>query len=275
VLRVYFASTDEDNIGRLGFVDLDPEQPERLLRRTDVPVLDAGECGAFDDCGVNPSCLVDRGKEQWLYYIGYQRTEKTPYLLFSGVAVSRDGGDTFVRKQTTPILDRVEGELTIRSAPCVLPDGDSWRAWYVSASRWRSLESGRKIPEYGIRAATSADGIHWQARPELALTPRAGEEVGFGRPWVAREDGGFRMWYSVRCVSVSNELTYPRLGTAVSRDGYSWIREDDQVGIARSDRGWDSEMICYAAVVQVGSRRLMFYNGNGNGKTGFGLAESG
>src|SRR6516164_8329703 len=105
VLRVYFASTDEDNIGRLGFVDLDPEQPERLLRRTDVPVLDAGECGAFDDCGVNPSCLVDRGKEQWLYYIGYQRTEKTPYLLFSGVAVSRDGGDTFVRKQATPILD--------------------------------------------------------------------------------------------------------------------------------------------------------------------------
>jgi hypothetical protein len=272
-LRVYFASTDANDVGRIGFVDVDPEWPTRIIRRTTSPILDAGEPGAFDDCGVNPSCIIERGSERWMYYIGYQRTERTPYLLFSGIAISGDGGNTFRRMRTTPVLDRVEGELTIRSAPTVLADGSGWRMWYVSASGWRSLPGGKRIPEYGIRAATSRDGVYWEARPELALAPRAGEEVGFGRPWVLREGNGFRMWYSIRQEVGPNDLGYRRMGTAFSADGYAWTREDDRIGIARSDSGWDSEMICYAAVIRVGGRSLMFYNGNGNGKTGFGVAQ--
>jgi hypothetical protein len=31
-------------------------------------------------------------------------------------------------------------------------------------------------------------------------------------------------------------------------------------------------MICFPCIVDAGGRRLMFYNGNGHGSTGFGVA---
>ena len=49
---------------------------------------------------------------------------------------------------------------------------------------------------------------------------------------------------------------------------------DDQAGITLSDEGWDSFMLAYPDVVDVGGHRYMFYNGNGFGQTGFGFAET-
>ena len=39
-----------------------------------------------------------------------------------------------------------------------------------------------------------------------------------------------------------------------------------------SPDGWDSEMVAYPAVFELDGRTYMLYAGNGNGKTGFGLA---
>ena len=49
-------------------------------------------------------------------------------------------------------------------------------------------------------------------------------------------------------------------------------RLDHAAGIARSDEGWDSEMICFPNVIRVGGALLMFYNGNRHGASGFGCA---
>jgi hypothetical protein len=75
------------------------------------------------------------------------------------------------------------------------------------------------------------------------------------------------MWYSIR----SRTRPY-RLGYAESADGLQWTRHDAEVGLARSPAGWDSEMVCYPAVIDVRGRRLLFYNGNRHGATGFGVA---
>ena len=40
-----------------------------------------------------------------------------------------------------------------------------------------------------------------------------------------------------------------------------------------SPTGWDAEMICYPAVINVKGKTYLFYNGNNNGETGFGVAE--
>jgi hypothetical protein len=78
------------------------------------------------------------------------------------------------------------------------------------------------------------------------------------------------MYYSVRWV----DKLY-RLGYATSEDGINWTRKDKELqGLDVSAEGWDSEMVCYPAVVTTSAgRTFMFYNGNGNGKTGFGVAE--
>ncbi|MFQ5751293.1 MAG: hypothetical protein ACE5HI_04785, partial [bacterium] len=64
-----------------------------------------------------------------------------------------------------------------------------------------------------------------------------------------------------------------RIGYAESENGLDWIRKDEEVGIEVSDEGWDSEMICYPAVISVNGTTYMFYNGNNNGETGFGYAQ--
>ncbi|MEP5069850.1 MAG: hypothetical protein ABJQ96_04225, partial [Crocinitomicaceae bacterium] len=62
-------------------------------------------------------------------------------------------------------------------------------------------------------------------------------------------------------------------GYAESLDGIEWERKDREVGIDVSEAGWDSEMVCFPSVIKVKDKTFMFYNGNNNGKTGFGVAE--
>ena len=59
---------------------------------------------------------------------------------------------------------------------------------------------------------------------------------------------------------------------AFSDNGLNWVRDDKSVGIDVSLSGWDSEMICYPFIFDHLDRRYMLYNGNGYGKTGFGIA---
>ena len=75
------------------------------------------------------------------------------------------------------------------------------------------------------------------------------------------------MWYSIRFV----EKLY-RIGYAESLDGINWERKDSLVGIDVSENGWDSEMICYPSIIDVNHNRYLFYNGNNNGRNGFGYA---
>ena len=42
-------------------------------------------------------------------------------------------------------------------------------------------------------------------------------------------------------------------------------------GIDVSEEGWDSQMICYSFVFSHKENYYMLYNGNQNGKEGFGL----
>jgi hypothetical protein len=59
-----------------------------------------------------------------------------------------------------------------------------------------------------------------------------------------------------------------RLGYAESVDGLNWKRKDNDADIQRSPEGWDSQMVCYASVIEAGNRTFLFYNGNNNGESG-------
>ena len=78
------------------------------------------------------------------------------------------------------------------------------------------------------------------------------------------------MWYSYR--GQKNIETY-RIGYAESSNGVNWTRKDNLVGIDVSADGWDSEMICYPYVFIHNNEIFMVYNGNGYGRSGFGIAK--
>jgi hypothetical protein len=83
------------------------------------------------------------------------------------------------------------------------------------------------------------------------------------------------MWYSYR-KSIDyrdNPLNSYKIGYAESHDGIEWKRKDELAGIDLSENDWDSKMIAYPYVISLGLKKILFYNGNGFGKTGFGYAE--
>ncbi|MBI3607906.1 MAG: hypothetical protein HY207_08060 [Nitrospirae bacterium] len=266
VLRIYFASLDDQQYGRIGWVDVESADPRRIVGIARMPVLDLGELGGFDDSGVNPSCLITVDGRRHLYYIGWQRCARVPYMLFTGLALGQPDGESFDRLARTPVLDRTPQEPFSRSAPIVLVEGTTMKMWYWSCVKW-TVRDGRVHYNNVIRYATSLDGVNWIAYPQTCVEPDFIDEYSVGRPCVMRDGGLYRMWYSVRSFSARY-----RIGYAESADGMHWVRKDGDAGIERSDHGWDSEMICYPFVMDAAGRRYLFYNGNHHGKTGFGCA---
>ena len=272
VIRVFFASTCKDLFGRVTYIDLDPSDPSIIVSNENNIVLDIGELGSFDDCGVNPSAIIQIKNSWYLYYAGYQRHYRAPFSILSGLATSNDC-ESFNRLKKVPILERTETELNLRSAPSIYQIGTKFHMWYVSSLGWDQMESGvhkgKLMPLYCLRHADSDDGINWGNISE-PLFPHQDNEFGFGRPWIYKnkQNNEYYLFYSVR----SREKSY-RIGFATSYDCITWNRNDKNIGLDVSTEGWDSEMVCYPAVITVKNKTFMFYNGNNNGETGFGYAE--
>ena len=266
-IRVFISLLDDEQIGRVGYVDLARADPTEVIGLSPDPVFDIGGAGMFDDNGVTASCVVDVDDKRYLYYFGWQLGVHVRYYLFAGVATWNDDTGVFERLSEVPILDRVDGERFIRSAPFVFSDGDRHEMWYVSGDEWINVQ-GKRVPSYDLRYVRSDDPLHWGEEAGIVcIEPELPDEYGFGRPYVRKERGSYRMWYSIRTRSMGY-----RIGYAESDDGIDWERMDQDVGITVSDSGWDSEMLCFPSVVDVDGERYMFYNGNDFGATGFGVA---
>ncbi|MDX2138561.1 MAG: hypothetical protein SF123_10740 [Chloroflexota bacterium] len=265
-IRVYYAALDANNYGRISFVDLDSHNPLTIRKVMTQPVLEIGALGSFDDCGIVPSCAISIHNQLHLYYIGFQRTVRVPYMLFTGVAIADNNGEHFHRHQLTPLLDRTAAEPYSRSAPWVCYENGVYKMWYWSCLEW-TQDNGDVHYNNVIRYATSHDGLNWSVHQHICIAPDFPHEYSIGRPSVRHQRNLYEMWYSVRSLNRPYAIGYAR-----SNDGVEWTRMDADAGITTSASGWDSEMVCYPAVIEVGEQRYLFYNGNGHGKNGFGVA---
>ncbi len=264
-IRVYAGFRDEAGISRIGYVDLDAANPQRVKSVAPEPVLDVGRNGAFDDNGVILGDVIRVGAEIRMYYVGFQLVSKAKFLAFTGLAISRDNGDSFERYSEAPILDRSSNGLYIRAIHSVMQTDDRFRVWYACGNGWEEI-NGVFYPQYNIRYIESADGIDFKGEGTLCVDVE-GSEYRIGRPRVFRHRDRFVMHYT-RGTIQGDYLA----GHAESSDGIQWERRDEKLGIALSPEGWDSRHLCYPAVLSCGERTYMFYNGNDMGKDGFGYA---
>ena len=274
-LGVLFSSRDEANRSRIAKIELDSSNPSNILRVYPDPILPLGLRGTFDDSGMMPSSVVDWQGMKYLYYIGWNVRNTVPYHNSVGLAVSDDGGNTYRRMFEGPVMDRTAEEPYFCATTCVRIENGIWRNWYLSCTGWQMVD-GRAEPSYHLKYAESLDGIHWRREGRIAIDYAGSEEGGIVRASVIREKALYRMWYCYRGLAgyrSKREQSY-RIGYAESYDGLMWTRMDDRAGISLGDDGWDSFMLAYPEVVDVAGRRLMFYNGNGFGQTGFGYAEA-
>lgn len=270
--RIYFSGRDKEVRSFPGYIEVRADNLQDILYVHDAPVLPLGKLGTFDDSGIMASWLINHEGKKYLYYIGWNPQVTVSYRLSIGLAISEDGANHFVKYTEGPICDRSIDEPYFNTAPCVLHDRGIWKMWYVSCTKWEKINNHPE-PFYNVKYAESKDGIHWQKTGRVCIDYDSFTD-GIGRPCVIFDRGIYKMFYSYRSAldyRVGRERSY-RLGYAESLDGITWERKDDEVGIERSNTGWDSEMMEYCYVYEHKGTKYMLYNGNGFGRTGFGYA---
>ena len=269
VIRIFFSCCDDAGISRPGFVDVSPDDPTRVVAVHPEPLMDIGLPGTFDENGVLVTSVVRVPDGRlFMYYVGFEIGTRIRYRLLSGLAISEGDGVGFTRHSTVPILERRPDDLYFRGGPCVRLENGRFRMWYVGGSHWLDID-GKAMPEYRIKYLESADGLAWPGCGQLVLDITGDDEHGFGRPWVLpKPEGGYEMHYSVRRKS----LRAYRMGCAVSADGLSWLRQDEDVGLDVSAGSFDSDAIMYAAPIRVQGVTYCYYNGNDFGRDGFAVA---
>lgn len=260
-------------VSRLAFADFRLTDSFHLLRLSDWPLIDLGERGAFDEFGTYPLSTVDVGDETWGYYGGWTRAQSVPFNVQIGLAVSKDGGETFERRgRGGPVLGFSQFEPFVISGPKIKKFGELYYLFYIAGKEW-ILDNESPEPVYQIRLAISSDGIGWD-KLNLNLIPSAGEREAQASPDVFWLNGRYHMFFCHRPVA---NYRVPgnsyRLGYAWSHDLFTWHRDDTFLNFSAPLGSFDDEMQAYPHYFEFHNRHFMAYLGNQFGRFGFGVAE--
>jgi len=267
IARIYFAGRNVNSFSSIGFVEIDLNKNFQILNVSKQPVLSPGSIGHFDEHGVFPSSIVTVGDKKFLYYIGWNQGVRKPLFYASiGIAVSEDGGMSFRKMHSYPIMSRGEFDPCLVTSPNVFIEDNKWHMTYVSGERWEEI-NGSLCSFYNIKYAHSNDGFNWIRDGVICIGFRDSKETNIARSSVIKLDGIYRMWFCY----VYNGQGY-RIGYAESDNLIEWHRKDEDAGITISQNSFDANMICYPSVIRYNDKLYMFYNGDNYGKEGFGVA---
>ncbi len=273
VWRVYYSARTKDVVSLPFCVDVEANNPSNVLKVYDEPLFLPGQSGTFDDTGITMTSIVNVGKEKYIYYCGWNKKVTVSYSLSIGLAIVREDG-TVEKMYEGPILERSIHDPIAVSAPCVIYDEGIFKLWYITFTSWKEYD-GRKEPTFVIKYATSNDGINWDTNTDICIDSTY-EGESFARPWVIKDKGIYKMWFSSRGPEGYREKDgqHYELDYAESIDGKTWKRKTDKFKLVGESDGWDAGMTAYGTVVKGKDEYFMLYNGNDFGKTGFGYATS-
>jgi len=264
VYRIFFSGRDAQNRSSVGAVDVDIAK-RQILREHEEPFFEHGPLGSFYADGVSiGNCYQSQGV-RYMLFMGWQNPNSGHWRGDIGRLVVTSALGLQLDSQT-PFIGVDGVDPVSLSYPWVMELGDAgYRIWYGSTLAW---DAGNGEMLHVIHQASSIDGHNWH-REGLAVPYELGKAQAFSRPTVRKDaNDGFEMWFSYRG---TRDQPY-RIGYASSKNGVDWQLRLDRAGIDVSAGGWDSDMIEYPFVFEHGGERYMLYNGNGYGRSGFGLA---
>ncbi len=272
-LRMFFS----DRIGRKSVpksVLLNPKDYSQI-GEINGPILQLGEPGMFDWAGIMPTEVVRVGGDVYLYYIGWSNRIDVPYHNSLGLAISSDDGKTFAKYSNGPVFSTSSLEPGFVGSVGILFEEDEFLCWYLSCRKWVEHD-GLMEPYYDIKFATSKNGVLWEPKGVTCIGLLPGEG-GIATPRVRKIGEEYHMWFSYRMENdfrQNPDRSY-RIGHAVSNDGINWTRDPEPVLFPSGNKDdWDGIMTTYPYIIPERNRLVMFYNGNGFGKTGIGVASA-
>ena len=208
----------------------------KVVYKNKKPVFSPGSFGCFDDVGVMPSCLVSGN----LYYTGWNLRGTVPYSHAIGQAIFNENKNKFERVSLGPILDRSDKVPYLANSPFIHEN----KMFFCNGTGW----SGN-FPKYNI----------WYAEKQ-------------NERWVVIDHlFGHKDEACSRVCFVDNlGFIFSKKNKNKSYEIFLYNNCKFEKIIKRSKYSdWDSEMTCYPHVFG----NLIFYNGNGFGKSGVGVAK--
>jgi predicted GH43/DUF377 family glycosyl hydrolase len=266
--RVYISPRDEKNESCISFVEIDPKQNFKVVSISDRPLIEKGDLGMFDDSGTSVGCIISFNNKFLMYYLGWNIMKRVPFFNTIGLAIS-DDGKNFRKYSKAPIIQRSEIDPITISYPYVIQENNKLLMCYGSHVTWN--DGQKQNMKHIFHYAESTDGIHWDLKGPMNFKLRS-NEIALTKPLILKEDGMYKMFYSYSVIPFNAGGNGYRIGYAESLDFVNWVRKDEDTGIDVSESGWDSEIICYPNILDFEGARYMFYNGNGYGASGFGIA---
>jgi hypothetical protein len=280
VVRLFFCcrpapDANAQYVSLCAYVDLNRKDLSEVVRIADKPVLELGSLGMFDEFGTYPVSVARDGNRLVAVYGGWTRCESVPFNISLGIAWSEDDGATFKKLGAGPILSATPDEPFVITSPKIRRIGDEWILGYTAGMRWILDEAGKPEIIYKLRIASSPDGVNWSKLNKDIVESRLGVDEAQACPDIHYANGRYHMFFCYRegLDFRTNKLRSYRIGYAVSDDLRNWQRDDGKAGIDASDEGWDSEMVAYPHLFDLDGETYMLYGGNGNGRTGIGLAK--
>lgn len=266
IYRVFFGSRTQDNNTMIFYFDFDAAT-QSVVNDVSKPVLTNGPMGYFDSNGIYPSSIIKIGDLYYMYTLGFMRGEGQLYYTRIGLATSYDLHN-FKKFSSAPLMNTSQYDPWMLTGPFVMQDNGIYRMWYVSGDYLNINQDGILESSYNIKYAESKDGLNWTRNGLISINHIHEGETNIARPWVIKEHGIYKAWYSYSC----NKGGY-QIGYAESSDGgYTFERLDHLAGIEKSSAGWENNAVAYPSLIQYKDKKFLFYNGNQFGKDGIGLA---
>lgn len=280
-VRIYFSTRQRDEangkfLSHISFVDFD-KQFKKILKVADKTVIELGELGTFDEHGIFPINILRHNRKIFAYTCGWSRRFSVSVETSTGLAFSEDDGLTFQKLGHGPVLSSSLYEPVLVGDSFVKYYDNSFHMWYIYGKKWIHPQ-GNEPPArvYKISHAVSTDGINWIKEEGKQIIPDSlNADECQALPTVLKIGDGYHMYFCFREATdfrKNNKRGY-RLGYAWSDDLLTWKREDENSGIDFSEKGWDSDMMCYPHVFECDEKAFLLYNGNEFGRYGFGIAE--
>lgn len=263
IYRIFYCGRDEENRSSVGAVDIDIIT-RKVVEEHHAPFFAHGSPGSFHADGVSIGNCYESGGRQYMTFMGWQSPTQGHWRGDIGRIEIQDLAFVVGTEELLMGMDD-EDPVSLAYPWVEARETGGFDMWYPSVVSW---EAGNGEMLAVVKHATSTDGKQWLRHG--AVVPYAlGVAQAFSRPSVLHsDDDGLHMWFSYRA---GTGQSY-RIGHAVlSKDG-QWELALDRLTIDVSSTGWDSEMVEYPFVFRHNDQIYMLYNGNGYGKTGFGLA---
>jgi predicted GH43/DUF377 family glycosyl hydrolase len=269
-VRIFFSKRDNNNRSQPFFIDLDPSNLSRVIYEQKKPILKFGKPGMFDDAGVMPTSIIKYKKLYYMYYIGWTTRKNIPYSNYIGLATSKNCKN-FKKYSNIPLFNLSKKEPYYTASLQVIKKGIFYGA-YLSCIGWKKINNLYE-PIYDVKMSTSKDLINWK-RDGRSILKLKKKEGGICPSDFVKINKKYFIFYSYRNAKnfrTSTKDSY-KLGLAFTQNFKTWKRFD-KLKIITKKNSWNNDMQCYPSVLIEDKTINIFYNGNGFGKSGIGLAQ--